>query len=736
MTPVLVPDELCRLLDSATDPTVLMDEAGRIAFVNTRAEELFGYGRDELIGRPADLLIPEWVGADGPDAGPRVPPGRANGRRKDGTAFPVRMSRSRMRLDGRFALVIVTAGSAPSAADEPRPWTGADPFRTGYEDAGPPMGLTDLDDRFVRVNAAFARTVGYSPAELVGVRSAAVTHPDDRPAAAAGRASLLAGERLFVQTEQRYLHRDGHVLWALAHVSLVRAGPTAPLYLTQVRDVTARKVAEWEARHGAGRFRAFFEASTAGMIEVEPDGQIVFANGAFCRMLGYAPAELGALSAADVLFPEDRARVLAQDGAVAAGRVPSCEADRRYRRKDGSALWTRVSVVPQDEVRTPTRVSAVVVDLTDRKQLEEQYRHAQKMAAVGLRASGIAHDFNNLLTVINGCAETVLGRLPTADPTRELVQEMTAACRRAAGLTAQLLAFGRKGAHEQRLLNLNEVVARSVRLLHPLLGPGVTLVADLADDSLGVKADAAQLEQVILNLGMNAKDAMPRGGSLTVEAHAVRVGAEDRSAYPDLPPGEYVRLAVSDTGAGMTDEVRAQAFEPFFTTKEVGKGTGLGLAIVHGAVRQCGGRVDVYSEPGVGTILAILLPVGAPGAGAVRPVPRGAETVLVVEPEADARKLARLALRAHGYRVIEAAGAAEGVRLAREHAGPIDLLVAAAGLPEVGGREPAELLRAIHPGMKTISTGGSGGLPGAFLPDPVTPMTLAHKVRAVLDGDV
>ena len=374
----------------------------------------------------------------------------------------------------------------------------------------------------------------------------------------------------------------------------------------QLQDVTARIRAEDEVRCDAARFRALFEATAAGVVEAAPDARILSANDAFCRMTGYALAELREMTVSDLLFPEDRDRVLTQYGAVASGRENSYEADRQYRRKDGSSLWARVSVVAQDE-KKPTRVSAVVIDLTDRKHMEEQLWHAQKIETAGLLASCLAHDFNNLLTAINGYAQIIAEELPNTGSTSELVHELTAACQRATGLAAQLRAFGRKATVEPRVLNLNDVVLQSVRLLRHLLGEGITLVTDLAGDLSGVKADPTQMEQVILNLAVNAKDAMPHGGRLTIETRALRL----REGGDTDPPGEYVRLVVSDTGVGMTDAVKARAFEPFFTTKEAGKGTGLGLAVVLGAVKRCGGRVDVASQLGVGTTITILLPVVA-----------------------------------------------------------------------------------------------------------------------------
>jgi len=598
------PAEFCSLLDSAPDPIVIVDESGRVALVNAPAEALFGYPRTEVCGQPAEVLVPDWARADDGAA--------ATGHRKDGTAFPLRFDRSRARLDDRFVLLTVTA---------PAPPAGDDPFGEMFETTAVPTALTDGADRFVRVNAAFTQTFGYSQAEVLGMPTTEITHPDDRHVRDRDAAPPPDETGAFAHAEKRYVHRDGHVFSGHTTVFPVRAAGGLPqTYLSQFRDLTALNRAEDEARHRAARFRALFETTTAGMVEVAPDGRFLAANGAFCRMIGYTVAELSALTAADVLFPEDRDRVLAQLGDVIAGRVPSYEADRRYRRKNGSALWVRVSVVAQEDER-PAGVSAVLVDVTEQKRLEEQFRHAQRVEAVGLRASGIAHDFNNLLTVINGCAEILLLDFPSAGRTHDLVQELAAACRRATGLTAQLLAFSRNTTFEPRVLNLNEVISQSVRILHRLLGPDIELVTDLAADLNGVRADPTQMEQVLLNLAINAKDAMPHGGRLRIETRGLRRTEADGAAPPDLPPGDYVRLLVSDTGTGMTAEVKARAFEPFFTTKDVGKGTGLGLAVVHGAVTQSGGRVDVSSEPGAGTTFDIVLPAAGtrvPSAGAGR----------------------------------------------------------------------------------------------------------------------
>jgi nitrogen-specific signal transduction histidine kinase len=393
----------------------------------------------------------------------------------------------------------------------------------------------------------------------------------------------------------------------------------------------------------------------------------------------------------------------------------------------------------------PVRVSAVVVDLTERKRLEAQFQQSQKMEAVGRLAGGVAHDFNNLLTVIIGYGQILLERLPPADAARELVAEMTAAGERAAGLTSQLLAFSRRAPLEPQVLDVNRVVAESERLLRRLIGEDVVLTTALAPNAGLVRADQTQLEQVLMNLAVNARDAMPSGGRLLIETRPVNLRG-DATPYADLRPGQYIQLAVSDTGTGMSDAVKAHLFEPFFTTKGPGKGTGLGLAMVYGAVRALGGHVSVYSELGIGTTFKVLLPAAAtgaapgPGSAEVRLVPKGTETVLLVEDDEQVRRMARLALTTQGYEVVEAPAGADAVA----HPGPIDLLMTDVVMPGMSGREVAAALRGRNPGLKVLYVSGytdeaiiGHGIvepAAAFLQKPFTPFGLARKVRAVLDG--
>ena len=394
--------------------------------------------------------------------------------------------------------------------------------------------------------------------------------------------------------------------------------------------------------------------------------------------------------------------------------------------------------------------AAIFSDITERKTIEERLRQSLKMEAVGRLAGGIAHDFNNLLTVINGYSELILNTLPEGAPLRKEVEEIRGAGERAEALTRQLLAFGRKQVLQPKVLDLNAVLAGMKTMLGRLITENIDLLIVPGKDLGNVKADAGQLGQVIVNLALNSRDAMPGGGRLTIETMNVDLDKTSLAMNPSLAPGPYVLLSVSDTGAGMDEETRAHAFEPFFTTKEKGKGTGLGLSTVHGIVHQSGGQVSIYSEAGKGTTIKVYLPLtGGEAEAAAAPaldlLPVGRETILLVEDEEAVRQLVKEVLVQRGYTVLEAQDGAEAISVCSRHEGPLDLLVTDVVMPRMGGQEIAARLASRRPGMKILYMSGytdnaivhHGVLdPGtAFLQKPFTPDALARKVREVLDAD-
>ncbi len=386
-------------------------------------------------------------------------------------------------------------------------------------------------------------------------------------------------------------------------------------------------------------------------------------------------------------------------------------------------------------------------EMQQTRRLEEQFRQAQKMEAIGTLAGGIAHDFNNLLTVIAGYTEILLGQYPAGDANAELVTEIQNAGNRAAALTRQLLAFSRQQVLEMKVLDLNAVVASTEKMLRRVIGEDVLLTAVPAPDLGRIKADAGQLEQIIMNLAINARDAMPQGGKLTLETAQVELDETYAQGHLEVKPGRYAMLAVSDTGCGMDEATRKRIFEPFFTTKGLGQGTGLGLATVFGIVKQCGGHIWVYSEPGQGTTFKLYFPSIEAHATQEQARPaqaahHGVETILLVEDEAAVRTVTLLTLRGMGYTVLEACDGPEAIAICERYPNPIDLLISDVVMPGMGGGKVAQAVVALRPNIKVLYLSGytddavvrHGILQErvAFLQKPFSPKSLGHKVREVL----
>jgi PAS domain S-box-containing protein len=416
----------------------------------------------------------------------------------------------------------------------------------------------------------------------------------------------------------------------------------------------------------------------------------------------------------------------------------------------GGRRWLETHAVPLRDQKGETVVMlGVTRDITERKHLEDQLRQSQKMEAIGRLAGGIAHDFNNLLTVINGYSELTYQGLSADDPNRSNVEHIKQAGARAAALTGQLLAFSRRQVLALKVLDLNAVVTNMDKMLQRVIGEDIALATVLQPGLGRVKADPGQIEQVILNLAVNARDAMPQGGKLTIETKNVELDRTYADQHIAVQPGPYVLLAVSDTGCGMDKETQARIFEPFFTTKEKGKGTGLGLSTVYGIVKQSGGYIWAYSEPGRGATFKVYLPRVEEAVATVEPralsaeSQRGSETILLVEDEAGVRMLARTVLEAKGYTVLEARHSEEALALSGQHAGPIHLMVSDVVMPGMSGRELAERVKSARPNMKVLYVSGytddavvrHGVLESgtAFLQKPFTPNALARKVRETLD---
>jgi PAS domain S-box-containing protein len=535
------------------------------------------------------------------------------------------------------------------------------------------------------------------------------------------------------------------------------------MLLVQQRDARRRSeaiLAAREAREASEqRYRELYEQATVGIFRTISDGGVVALNPAMARIMGYDspqhaldnPRDLGAQVWADSEKRRAFLHRLAQDGAVRGLEVQA-------RRRDGAPLMLSVSArVAERRPDGSFEIEGFVSDITvrqraerDRDALSEQLRVAQKMEAIGQLAGGVAHDFNNLLSVILSYTDFAVEALRPGDPVRDDLEEVQRSAQQAVKLTRQLLAFSRKQVLEPEVLDLNAVLAELQRMLGRLIGEDIELAVVPAAELGRVEVDRGQIEQVVMNLAVNARDAMPEGGKLTIATHDVQLDAAYAAEHPGVVPGDYVLLSISDTGAGMDAATRERVFEPFFSTKGRGEGTGLGLSTVYGIVKQSKGHIWVYSEPGAGTSFKIYLPRVAAQAEPARPQPRpvrasGDGTVLVVEDEAAVRKLAGRILRGAGYRVLSAANGGEALLIAEQHPDDIDLLLTDVIMPQMSGKQLAERLTELRPGLRVLYMSGytddaivhHGVLDPdtAFINKPFTALDLTRKVRAVLDAD-
>jgi len=508
-------------------------------------------------------------------------------------------------------------------------------------------------------------------------------------------------------------------------------------------------------RQSEERYRSILANIEDGYYEVDLAGNFTFFNESLSQMLGYSKEEMVGLNNRQYTDEENARQIYQIFNRVYKTGLPAKQFEAEIIRKDGQKRNVELSVsLIRNNAEKPIGFRGIVRDITERKkaekemvELQEQLRQAQKMEAIGQLAGGIAHDFNNALTLIRTCSQLALLDLKEADPLKEKFEMINRATEQSANLTRQLLAFSRRQVMELKVVDLNNLIREMDKMLRRVIGEDIELVNNLAEDLGRVRVDPGQMEQVIINLAVNARDAMPRGGRLTIETANVHLDQGYVNGHVGVNPGDYIRLTVSDTGVGMTPEVRRRIFEPFFTTKEKGKGTGLGLSTVYGIVKQSGGYIYVYSEPGMGATFKIYLPrideeLEKEHTGPAE-LPQGRETILVVEDEKDVRSLIVQILRKQGYQVIEAESGAEAFDACANHEGKISLLLTDVVMPGMSGRELAEKLLSWQPEMKVLYMSGYtddamiryGVLEAGmnFMQKPFSMEALAQKVRQVLD---
>jgi two-component system, cell cycle sensor histidine kinase and response regulator CckA len=521
--------------------------------------------------------------------------------------------------------------------------------------------------------------------------------------------------------------------------------------MQEVEERAGSRRTEEALRESDARLRTIFSEAPLGIALVGVDGRPVLTNAALEKMLGYTGEELCRMSFAEFTHPEDCAKDLELYQQLIQGARQGYQLEKRYLRKDGQAIWARLSVsLAREKAGHANFAIAMVEDMTECRGLEAQFIEAQKMEVIGHLASGVAHDFNNLLAVIMGYSDLTLLKFPDNEEIRTPLETIRSTAERAAGLTRQLLIFSRKQTIQPVVLDLNVVLQGLEKMLLRLIDENIEMKFFPGRAIGRVQADSGYIGQVLMNLVINARDAMPNGGKITISTSNATLDENYAQAHPGARPGDYVLLCVSDTGTGMTDEVKAHLFEAFFTTKPKGKGTGLGLATCQTIVQQSGGHIGLDSELGQGTCFKVYWPqVDLPLTVGDAPVkagalPRGMETLLVVEDEPSVRHLACEVLEAQGYRVLLAANGQEGLRVARELKGqPIGLVVTDVIMPVMGGKAMAEWLRTSYPHLRILFTSGYtddavtdwGTLKtgAGFLPKPYSPANLVCKVREMLD---
>jgi two-component system, cell cycle sensor histidine kinase and response regulator CckA len=613
---------------------------------------------------------------------------------------------------------------------------------------------TTPDGAYVSANPALARMYGFeSPDELMS----AVKDIGRQVYVDPGRRAQFKREMQehgIVQDFEYEVHRkDGTRIWLSENARAVRDAHNAILYYEgTVQDVSDRKRGAEELRKREVQYRRLIENIPEVVWTTDERGHVLFIGEKITTIFGYTPEEIrreGSALLHGRVHADDRERVRQAYAKLFSENCP-LDVEYRVQHRDGHWMRWRDRAVTFEETDGQRYADGLLSDITESRRLEEQFRQAQKMEAVGRLASGLAHDFNNLLMVIQGNSDVMRDRLEPADAQRKNVEEIQKAAQRAAALTRQLLAFSRMQVLNPKIVDLNAVVAEIAKMLQRLIGEDIELKLVPGSGLVNVKADQGQIEQVIVNLAVNARDAMPRGGKLILETSVVEVDEEYSHRNHAMQPGPYVLLTVTDTGVGMDAKTQARIFEPFFTTKQVGAGTGLGLATVYGIVKQSGGWIWVYSEPGRGTRFKIYLPQAQEvaekaGQREARPAPpRGDETILVIEDQDSIRELIREVLERNGYKVLAASNGREALQIAASHRGAIDLLVTDVVMPQMGGRESAKQLITLRPDLRVIfmsgyaehrgAESGTAEVSSVCLQKPFSMNTLLHKIREVLEG--
>jgi two-component system, cell cycle sensor histidine kinase and response regulator CckA len=730
---------------------------GRFLEVNDVACRRLGYGRDELLAlSPKDINAP-WD----PEALASVLARYAAGEAvtfeqvhltRDGRRIPVEIHGRPFTFKGRPAVIALVRDITERKQTEEALRRSEETFRALIETTQTGYVILDLEGRVVDANAEYLRLAGRtSLAAIVGRSVVEWTAPYDRERNAAEVARCL--ERGQVRgLEIDYVDAQGRTTPIELNATVVGQGASAQI-LTLCRDISGRKRAEQKRRQREERFRAIVETTAEWIWAIDTTGRHTYSNRGVERILGYTPEELAGQPARALLHPEERARVESLLRAKTAAGEGWTGLVLRWRHKDGSDRYLESNAVPiLDSQGRLVGYQGSDRDITERKRaeaererLQSELTQAQKMEAIGRLAGGVAHDFNNLLTALRGYADLTLLELDPGSRAAHNQRGIQEVVEQAKALTQQILAFSRRQVLQMANVDLNAELLSTGKMLRRLIGEEIEIVTSLQPDLRLVRGDKTQLQQVVVNLAINARDAMPHGGKLTISTSNAELPAELLPARPEPHASAYVKLTMADTGLGMDADTRNRVFEPFFTTKELGRGTGLGLATAYGIVRQHGGFIDVESAPGAGSLFTVYLPCAEAATQAEAPASsaalaaRGSETILVVEDDTTVRELVCRQLADCGYRVLAAVDPQEAFAQAFRHDGPIALVLTDVVMPGMNGREMYARLSTQRPGLRVLYMSGyagealahHGGVLDAGLRLIQKPFSIADLTRAV-----
>jgi two-component system cell cycle sensor histidine kinase/response regulator CckA len=742
------------LTESSPDGIVLVNQEGRVILVNAQTEKLFGYGREELLGQAIEILVPERLRGRhrGHRAGfighPQVRPMGAGlelyGLRKDKSEFPIEISLSPIQTaDGSLVCAAIRDITDRKRIEER--------LRRLLDSAPDAMVIAGNDGRIVLVNTQTEKLFGYQREELLG-QPVEVLVPErfwNHHQAHRGNYMVNPQARAMGAGSELYgLKKDGTEFPVEISLSPQQTDEGI-LVSSTIRDITERKRVDDALRLSEANFRAMIEG-TYGVYRATPEGKLLVVNNAMVKMLGYETAEeLLALNLATDVFEKGKYTPLMFD--QPGTRKQFAKLETHWKQKNGKIIPVEISGrAVRDDTGKVLYFEVIAENVSHVRGVEQRLRHVQKMEAIGRLAGGIAHDFNNVLGVIVAYSEMLVEKLHDNTELSPLVTSITKAVERGGTLTRQLLAFSRQQVLEPQVISISEHLAGVKDMLARVIGEDIHLKILPGNPKVRVKVDPTQLEQVIMNLVVNARDAMPDGGRLTIETSEIDIDEEYCSRNPEARPGRHVMMAVTDSGCGMSPEILSRIFEPFFTTKEQGKGTGLGLATIYGIVKQSGGHISAYSEVGRGTTFKVYLPVTQEEIdkpqvpSEERVAPRGDETILVVEDEESLRSVTQEFLSNKGYQVIVAEDFQKAVEVSENTSRHIDLLMTDVVLPGASGPKLADRLATSRPDMKVLFVSGytadalvHGDLHRtdfAFLSKPFSLNALARKIRTILDS--